>query len=173
MELINTGLPLQFIKFKVQDHYIIKYELLDKISTMGIHSSIESGQSISNSDYHMNPSIYRPYIDLFSSKLFSYFSKIKQIINSDHDIKFGNLWFQQYKNLDFHSWHSHPHANLSGVYYLDLPDGASKTTFRIGQTEFQVDVSEGDILIWPAWIPHTSKPNQSEHTKTVIAFNLN
>jgi hypothetical protein len=173
MELINTGIPLQFIKFKVEEHDKIKYELLDKISSMGIYSNIDHLQSISNSDYHINQSICRPYIDLFSSTLISYFNKVIELINCNHKMKINNLWFQQYKNLDFHGWHAHPGSSLSGVYYLDLPGESSKTSFRIDKTEFDVDVSEGDILIWPAWIQHTSKPNQSKHTKTVISFNLN
>jgi hypothetical protein len=175
MEIINTGLPLEFIKFRVEQHYDIKQALLDKITSMGIYSLIDKNQSISNTDYHLNESMYynRQYTKLFAPILSSNFNKLKNYFKMTEDIIQGKLWFQQYKKLDYHNWHIHPWSNLSGVYYLDLPNGASKTTFRIGETEFQVDVSEGDILIWPAWIPHTSKPNQSEHTKTVIAFNLN
>lgn len=175
MELINTGIPVQFIKFRVEHHHDIKHTLLDQITNMGIHSIIDKEQSISNSDYHLNESMYynnRQYTKLFAPILLSNFNKLKDYFKIP-DVILGKLWFQQYKKLDYHNWHTHPWCNLAGVYYLDLPNGASKTTFRIGETEFQIDVSEGDILIFPAWIPHSSKPNQSEHTKTVIAFNLN
>jgi len=59
----------------------------------------------------------------------------------------------------------------SNIYYLDLPEGTSKTTFKFIDKEFEVDVEEGDILTFPGSMLHCSKPNTSEHTKTVIAFN--
>jgi uncharacterized RmlC-like cupin family protein len=38
--------------------------------------------------------------------------------------------------------------------------------------EIEVHVDEGDILVFPTFIPHRSKPNLDTKIKTVIAFNL-
>ena len=36
------------------------------------------------------------------------------------------MWYQQYLNGDTHGWHIHG-QHFTGVYYLEFPDGCSKT----------------------------------------------
>jgi hypothetical protein len=145
--------------------------IMSAIASMGTHSMVESTQSISNTDWYLpatHARLYWPHV------LPSIEHQAKEILASLYDqeetMQVSNYWFQQYKEGDFHGWHIHGACTFSNVYYVDLPDGASKTTFRIKGKEFEVDVKEGQILAFPSYYPHCSKPN-TRGVKTSIAFN--
>jgi hypothetical protein len=87
------------------------------------------------------------------------------------DLSVYNYWFQMYSKGDWHAWHNHLGANFSNVYYLNLPEGAAKTTFKILGKEFSIEVKEGQVLSFPGIVNQCSKPNPSEEPKVVIAFN--
>ena len=58
--------------------------------------------------------------------------------------------------------------NFSNVYYLECPD-SYVTEFK----DFNIECKEGDILSFPAFLPHRSPIIDKEERKTVIAFNTN
>jgi ectoine hydroxylase-related dioxygenase (phytanoyl-CoA dioxygenase family) len=87
-------------------------------------------------------------------------------------LKVDNYWFQQYKRNDYHSWHIHENGLFSCVYYVDMPNEAPKTTFNILGNETEVSVSEGQVLVFPSYLLHCSKPNKNIKTKTIISFNI-
>jgi ectoine hydroxylase-related dioxygenase (phytanoyl-CoA dioxygenase family) len=39
--------------------------------------------------------------------------------------------------------------------------------------EFQIDVKEGDYVVFPSMLKHCSKPNETQERKTIIALNIN
>ena len=83
------------------------------------------------------------------------------------DIIIHNIWFQQYEQHDKHDWHTHTESQFTNIYYVELPDGEKTELFD----EVDIDIKEGDILSFPAYIFHRSKPNISNQRKTVISFN--
>jgi len=86
---------------------------------------------------------------------------------------FGTFWFQQYETKGEHDWHMHPQCLYHAIYYLELPRGTPPTLCRMpGGFEFTPNVEEGDILIMPSIIEHTSPKNRSRNRKTVIAMNI-
>ena len=64
---------------------------------------------------------------------------------------------------------------ISLVYFLELPHTKYSTEFlniednKIFQIE---DIREGDVAIFPSFIPHRSPVNLSSSRKTSIAFNI-
>jgi len=82
----------------------------------------------------------------------------------------SRLWYQQYETGDFHSWHFHS-CGLSSVYYVELDDQASRTSFLCQGKEFSLNVEEGHIITFPTYLSHQSKPNKGKR-KTVISFNM-
>ena len=80
------------------------------------------------------------------------------------------IWFQQYEEKSLHSYHNHPKANFTNVYFLELPDEQFKTSIKIKDKEYDYEVKEGQIITFPAYILHTSKENGNLR-KTVISFN--
>ena len=99
---------------------------------------------------------------------------------------------------DYHNLHNHPHAWLSGTYYvtvpenaLDLPGRADRTPGAIsffdprpqanmnaiskdGQVdpEYRIQPKAGEILLWPAFLHHAVHPNLSENERISVSFNV-
>jgi uncharacterized protein (TIGR02466 family) len=89
-----------------------------------------------------------------------------------------------------HAMHTHPNNFLSGVYYLRSQTGADTINFhdprpqtaiiRPPVTELTayntdqvvVPVSEGTLLIFPAWLPHSVSANTSARARVSISFNI-
>ena len=167
--------PSNFVLTKLEEHTSIKELLMQEINKLGTHSLIENfgnvNQQISNTDWHLGPTIKRNYINIFSPIVNIHCENVVNSLKLPFSIIAGSIWFQQYAPTDFHDWHVHANCLYSNVYYLDLPEGSSKTSFKILDEEFEIDVEEGDILTFPGSVMHCSRPNKSKNTKTVISFN--
>jgi uncharacterized protein (TIGR02466 family) len=89
-----------------------------------------------------------------------------------------------------HGIHSHPNNFLSGVYYLRTQPGADTINFhdpriqtgviRPPATELTaantdqvvVNVSNGTLLLFPAYLQHSVSPNASDEDRISISFNV-
>ena len=86
----------------------------------------------------------------------------------------NEMWFQQYLENSEHGWHSHS-SNFTNVYYLELPEGTPKTQIVSPydqKTIIEVDVEEGDLLIFPSFTLHKAPINKSQNRKTIISYNI-
>ena len=170
-EIINV--ETCFVKTKVENHSEIKQSLLEQIESIGTHNIVENNQKISNTDWHLNSNYKRNYIEIIHPLLQNHLDIVKEKLMLIDNLKIINFWFQQYNFLDYHNWHTHNLCFFSSVYYVELPEKSSKTSFKFLNKEFESDVKEGDILTFPSIYLHCSKTNQSQKTKTVISFNSN
>jgi mannose-6-phosphate isomerase-like protein (cupin superfamily) len=162
-----------FYLYDVPIHSEIKSLILEGIKSMGTRSVTTAGQQISNTDWYLSERYPRPYFEYLKLVTDVHLNLIMQatdFCNADIELKLLNYWFQQYEESDRHSWHIHEYSVFSNVYYVDLPNGAAKTTFKVSGKEFEVEVAEGQILTFPSCFQHCSKPNKVG-TKTVISFN--
>ena len=86
--------------------------------------------------------------------------------------------------------HTHPNNYLGGVYYVDTPDDSGSIVFEDPRSQPKIvsprvsrftaentgrtilDVKEGLLLLFPAWLVHAVEPNPSDRLRTRISFNL-
>jgi uncharacterized protein (TIGR02466 family) len=107
-------------------------------------------------------------------------------------------WANVNRRGDYHDPHNHPHAYLSGTYYVavpktaqDLPEnrpdvrpgaisfydprGAANMTAIRGDRQIEAEFTHrpeaGDILLWPAFLMHFVHPNLSDENRVSISFN--
>lgn len=99
---------------------------------------------------------------------------------------------------DYHDPHNHPHAYLSGTYYVRVPQtratrgnradvrpgsisfydpraGANMGAIRDDpqvEPEFTMMPAPGTILLWPSFLLHYVHPNLSDEPRISISFNL-
>lgn len=89
-----------------------------------------------------------------------------------------------------HRQHFHPNNYLSGAYYVKTAPGADRISFHdprpqagmlvpparnqdlANPDQVSLDVSDGMLVMFPAWLQHSVAPNQSEITRISVAFNL-
>jgi len=99
---------------------------------------------------------------------------------------------------DYHDPHNHPHAYLSGTYYVRVPTSRAplrnRADVRPGcitfydprtaanmnaiandpqiEPELTVSPKPGMILLWPAFLMHFVHPNLSDEPRISVSFNL-
>ena len=169
---IRTGnIPCQLFISDVNKHLIFKKWFIDYLSKSIIFSSSDRNEgSIFNSDFFI-PTFHNEYHNIVFPIINDHTLSLSSFLGYvNKPLQIENFWFQQYKKGDSHTWHRHG-SIFSNVYYVDLPEDSSKTSFRFRGEEFEVDVKEGQILTFPSYLEHCSKPNLSDKIKTVIAFN--
>ncbi|WP_028222687.1 2OG-Fe(II) oxygenase family protein [Paraburkholderia oxyphila] len=89
-----------------------------------------------------------------------------------------------------HAMHCHPNNFLSGVYYLRTQAGADTIHFHDPRPQMSVirppvteltayntdqvvlPVSEGTLLMFPAWLAHSVPANTSAQARVSVSFNI-
>ena len=157
----STLRPNIFVN-KVENHNVHKTILLDYFSKQNTKFG-----DITNSDWLDNTNENREWVKYFVNNVINSIGKTMCENLLAKELIIQNIWFQQYQNNDFHNWHNHTRSQFTNVYYIELPDGMK--TELLG--EENIDVKEGDILTFPAYIFHQSKVNNTNERKTVVSFN--
>ncbi len=101
------------------------------------------------------------------------------------NFKFGSWWININRSGDFNQTHTHPGADISVVYYLtdnysslcfDHPNKHSRSMFLMAMglpTGVKVNALAGEMVVFPADLPHYVEPNRSDSDRISIAMNLN
>jgi hypothetical protein len=83
--------------------------------------------------------------------------------------RYPKLWFQQYPIGSEFGWHTHPRAHFGCIYFVELPEENYATEFlHFGRLE----ASEGDVVFFPAFLPHRSPFIDTDKRKTIISTNF-
>ena len=103
----------------------------------------------------------------------------------------SEMWAIINKPRDFNVIHTHPNAYLSAAYYVKAPEKAGRFVIEnplsvarhsypahATKTEYNIkaaalDIEEGDLLLFPAYLPHKVNENKSDDDRIVISFNVN
>ena len=87
----------------------------------------------------------------------------------------------------FNFTHVHPSGWLSGVYYIQLPEGNNEIVFQDPRSARMMDFQRsslikdeyfshypkvGELLLFPSWLPHFVTPNTSDQNRISISFNV-
>jgi len=182
---MKKPLETAYCVFSLDEHNDIKDTLLDEIQNTDSEEIIMNSNSysflegsterdvVSAGDFFVDSPTQ--YMDTLVDKT----SFIQQANDEFHDLGYDDAkifkwWFQQYRKNDTHSWHTHGKSNWAIVYYVELPEEAPPTLFLnlYNHEIIEPGVSEGDVIIFPANMPHTSPPNKSNERKTIIAMNV-
>ncbi len=131
-------------------------------------------QSITHTDWNLPRNFKREYLEYFYTIIKDYMGEIRDYLNTNK-CEIGNGWFQQYYKNDNHPWHTHEKSQFTNVYYVELPNNNYKTEIFDNTTNkiINLEVKEGDVITFPAFYSHRSKPIVSNERKTIIAFNSN
>ena len=117
----------------------------------------------------------------------------------DYEVKWRlQAWANVNRFGDYHDLHNHPHAYLSGTYYVAVPKPgeqvASRPDARPGritfydprgavnmsairgdgeiEEEYTLDPEPGTVLLWPAFLFHFVHPNLAREPRISISFNV-
>lgn len=182
MRLNKLTSPILKSKFKY--HRDIKNKLLKIINKAAFpldqsenNTYLKNGHNHSFYKHDWNNSLNtnRPWYNLAGKKIVNQLTGMLKKCNYNNAIV-HEIWFQQYKQHNFHGWHLHG-RNFTGVYYLQFSkDLKQKGTEFIDtgnpKNKFILDVKEGDMIIFPSNVWHRSPQIKSDSTKTIISYNI-
>ena len=117
-------------------------------------------------------------------------SVLEFLKTGDGAFEITGLWANMNAKGAAHPVHSHPNNFLSGVYYVRTHQGADTVNFhdprpqtgiiRPPVTELTaentdqvvVKVSDGTLLMFPSWLPHSVDASGSGETRISASFNV-
>lgn len=100
------------------------------------------------------------------------------------------MWANIYKQGSFIESHTHAPIHMTASFYLQMPEDGGNIAFdnpnatllkhqpyaldsiRYGQFEEEVTVATGDLVIFPGWLAHKTKPNNSIQDRIIIGSNI-
>lgn len=166
VKVINSFILIQ----KVKEHREIKQHLLSLINDMPSKRTETGCESIEKTDWYLPKEHNREYGNIFLEVIKEYNENIRNFYKAKN-YWIQNYWYQQYYEKDYHNWHVHSGALTSNVYYLEMPNNDSTVFYDyLLKQEYEYEVEEGDLITFPAMLPHRSKINLKGR-KTVIAYN--
>ena len=105
-------------------------------------------------------------------------------------LKLDSIWINVLEPGGTHSNHIHPHAVISGTYYVETPPGASalkiedpRLPLMMAAPPRREDAPEaersfvyvtpkaGDVLMWESYLRHEVVPNNAKRSRISISFN--
>jgi uncharacterized protein (TIGR02466 family) len=102
--------------------------------------------------------------------------------------KIMNSWINIAEKGVKHDYHSHPGYTIAGVYYYRVSDeqgglcfnnpnmmiyNASFPEGRTSPQSIEIVPKDGDIILFPAWLQHSTMENTIDDERISIAFNIN
>ena len=108
----------------------------------------------------------------------------------DGTFEITGLWANLNPKGAAHPIHSHPNNFLSGVYYPRTHEGADTVNFHDPRSQtgiirppvreltaentdqVVVKVSDGTLLMFPSWLPHSVDASGSDETRISVSFNV-
>ena len=144
----------------------VKESIIDLIKTSAsIYHNTEKERH--QTDYHLSKDIHRSYEQVIMPHVLNHMRAFEQQYKFS-GIELHHLWFQWYREGDYHNWHVHPYCHFTNILYVSLPDKSLATNVN----GIDIDIQEGDILTFPSFILHQA-PIVGDAEKIIISFNTN
>ena len=192
---VSLFFPEPIFKYKFEDYESFNKDLktyiyeLQKEGSSGQIKSNRGGWHSPNFKLADNNSIQFK----FAIELQKYILKTFQTLGwktENKNISINAMWAIINKKNDFNVVHTHPNSYLSAAYYVSAPKNCGK--FQVESLNIAkrhsypeilknnelnthvagLEVNEGDLLIFPGYLPHKVAMNESEHDRIVISFNV-
>lgn len=104
------------------------------------------------------------------------------------EFKIVNSWINIGVKGTRHEYHCHPGYTISGVYYFRVSDLQGGICFnnpnlmlyhaefpegRTSPTSIEYIPKDGEIILFPGWLQHSTVDNKSDEERISVAFNIN
>ena len=187
--------PEPVFKFKLKDFKNLNKELSEYIYKLrdedgsGIERSNKGGWHSKNFDLTVKSSIQKKFIIKVQEYILNVFQSCGWK-TENQNIIITEMWAIINKKDNFNVLHTHPNCYLSAAYYVkapkkcgrfqvENPNIAKKHSYpeinvrnELNSEGAAIDISEGDLLIFPAYLPHKVGKNESDEDRIVISFNI-
>ena len=185
--------PQPIFKYQIDNYKKINEELIKYI--YGLHNNDNVGVKKSNiNGWHSKPFDLK---DDIPNKFYSHINNyIKDVFNkygweyNNTKVVCTSMWAIINKKGNFNIEHTHPNNYLSAAYYVKAPKncGNFKATNpnilnrhirakaeqanELNSNSASIKINEGDLIIFPAYLPHSVDENRSDEDRVIVSFNI-
>ena len=188
--------PEAVLKYKVENYQKFNQELskyiyeLYESDNIGLKKSNKGGWHSQNFRLTEKDTIQNKFTLEMSKYIFNAFKNFGWKIENKK-IQVTEMWAIINKKNDFNVLHTHPNCYLSAAYYVktnkncgnfevECPNIAKRHSFpeldvknELNLNIASIDISDGDLLLFPSYLPHKVGRNESDEDRIVISFNVN
>ena len=192
-ELFTTRVLQKKMRFDLKD---LKAEILQIMKADG------AGQKWSKEHYRNGYTSYGSWDQMH--RMSSTFEALQKKIDAEVEkfireldyelprkaLQMDTCWVNVMPENALHTAHIHPHAVLSGTFYVDIPPASSAIKFedpRLGlfmnapavkakaqkanQRFFSLQPQNGDLILFESWLKHEVPLNKSRKPRISVSFN--
>tara|TARA_B100000963_G_C22577755_1_gene649335 strand:- start:556 stop:1170 length:615 start_codon:yes stop_codon:yes gene_type:complete len=188
--------PQPIFKYKLENYKEWNQKLSDYVYKLkefdnkGLERSNVSGWHSKPFDLKDQNSTQHKFFLTISRYVFDVFKNYGWKVNPKKIIC-TEMWAIINKKNNFNLIHTHPNSYLSAAYYVKTPPNCGKFIVEdplsvsrhnypiiekktsLNEKVVGLDVEEGDLIIFPAYLPHKVGKNTTEEDRIVISFNIN
>lgn len=114
----------------------------------------------------------------------------RQYTNTDHwMIRVVESWYHVTKDGGYHDYHTHTHVPWCGIFYVDVGDSNVETQNGVNRfytpltipplkgleyinhTWHDSDMTNGTLVVFPGYLPHSAMLYRGSKDRIIIAFN--
>ena len=187
--------PEAIFKYKLEDFKNLNKELSEYVYKLqnedknGLVRSNKGGWHSENFELRIKDSIQNRFAIILQKYILKVFQN-NGWKTENKNIRIKEMWAIINKTGDFNVIHTHPNCYLSAAYYVKAPKKCGifqvenpnivkrnfypeiKTKNELNLQVAGIEIDEGDLLIFPGYLPHKVKENQSDEDRVVISFNV-
>ena len=187
--------PEPIFKYKLNDFKDLNKKLAEYIYKLqekdseGLERSNKGGWHSKNFALAVEDSIQKEFAVIVQQYILNVFQNYGWK-TENKNIRIKEMWAIINKEGNFNVLHTHPNCYLSAAYYVKAPENCGRfqvespnTARRHSFPEINirnelntegagVDINEGDLLLFPAYLPHKVSHNKSGKDRIVISFNV-
>jgi uncharacterized protein (TIGR02466 family) len=139
-------------------------------------------------DLHKWPEL-KLLVDFINEHAWQYWKDIGYNTNQRPGVY--EMWSNIYKHNSFIEAHTHAPIHMTASFYLDMPSDGGNIAFEHPNTtllkhqpyplddirygtvfEHEVEIKTGDLVLFPGWLVHKTKPNNSMQDRIIIGSNI-
>lgn len=172
----DFAFAIPILKLKVSDWENKKPKLLDAVNWENEHCYTQHYFS----DFFANMECEEhPYLLLFDFLLNDEINKVEKHIG--RGLQITELWAQRYAETQAMPTHNHGAHGFSAIVYAEYDEEVHTPTvfyspfgnFLDGQiTVYEPEVTEGDMVVFPSMLLHSSMPFIANKNRTIFSFNM-
>ena len=148
------------------DGYIEKHECMTSFYTV-------------KGNLNLSLKLFKPFLDFINPSL-NHLREIESMSGGYPIPEISHIWYQSYTKQQYHQLHNHGALGWSAIFYAIFDKKEHRpTTFYapfsdvLGEIiEYEPDVNEGTLLIFPSFLQHEARSGMSDKERVIISFNM-
>ena len=187
--------PQPVFKYQVENYEKINSELLEYIyqiyekDNTGVKKSNINGWHSKSFDLADKDNVPNKFLNHINEHIKDVFQNYGWVFDASK-IKCTSFWAIINKKGNFNIEHTHSNNYLSAAYYVKAPQNCgnfkasnpniisrnvypkSVQSTELNSNTASIEIKDGDLIIFPAYLPHSVEENKSDEDRVIVSFNL-